>query len=105
LKSSSFHIDGNVEICELTEQISTSGTAIAGRQDVKPDPQRHQRRAESGKSGDESHRRARRQAGSRRWRRPLRSLVLDHCGDVYTTRRTGTIAIEAFNNNLMETAQ
>ena len=25
--------------------------------------------------------------------------------DVYTTRRTGTIAIEAFNNNLMETAQ
>ena len=30
LKSSSFHIDGKVEICELTEQISTSGTAIAG---------------------------------------------------------------------------
>ena len=30
LKSSSFHIDGNVEICELTEQISTSGTATAG---------------------------------------------------------------------------
>ena len=30
LKSSTFHIDGRVEICELTEQISTSGTAIAG---------------------------------------------------------------------------
>ena len=30
LKSSSRHIDGNVEICELTEQISTSGTASAG---------------------------------------------------------------------------
>ena len=30
LKSSSFHIDGRVEICELTEQIRTSGTAIAG---------------------------------------------------------------------------
>ena len=30
LKSSSFHIDGNVEICELTEQIRTIGTATAG---------------------------------------------------------------------------
>ena len=27
------------------------------------------------------------------------------CGDVYTTPRTGTIAIEAFNNNLVETIQ
>jgi hypothetical protein len=25
------------------------------------------------------------------------------CGDVYTTARTGTIAIEVFNNNLVET--
>ena len=30
LKSSTFHIDGSVEICELTEQIRTSGTATAG---------------------------------------------------------------------------
>ena len=30
LKSRSRHIDGSVEICALTEQISTSGTARAG---------------------------------------------------------------------------
>jgi hypothetical protein len=30
LKSSSRHIDGSVESCELTEQIRTSGTATAG---------------------------------------------------------------------------
>jgi hypothetical protein len=30
LKSITFHIDGSVEICELTEQIRTSGTAIEG---------------------------------------------------------------------------
>ena len=30
LKSRTFHIVGRVEICELTEQISTSGTASDG---------------------------------------------------------------------------
>jgi hypothetical protein len=49
LKSSSFHIDGNVEICELDQRQGNRR-----RQDVKPDPQRHQRRAETGQSGDET---------------------------------------------------
>ena len=54
LKSSTFHIDGSVESCELTEQIRTSGTAIDGGSDIKPDPQRHQRRAETGETRDET---------------------------------------------------
>ena len=56
-----------------------------GRQDVKPDPQRHQRRAETGKSGDEA---AGERAGKQDrvgGRRPSLSLLLDHCSDVYTT--------------------
>jgi hypothetical protein len=31
--------------------------------------------------------------------------MFEICADVYTTARTGTIAIQAFNNNLMETAR
>ena len=30
--------------------------------------------------------------------------MFEICADVYTTVRTGTIAIEAFNNNAVETA-
>jgi hypothetical protein len=32
-------------------------------------------------------------------------MTMMNCGDVYTTRRTGTIAIDALNNNLMETVR
>jgi hypothetical protein len=31
--------------------------------------------------------------------------MFEMCADVYTTLWTGTIAIQAFNNNLMETAR
>jgi hypothetical protein len=32
-------------------------------------------------------------------------MTMMNCGDVYTAARAGTIAIDAFNNNLMETAR
>ena len=49
-----FQIEGSVELCAMTEQTSTSGTAMRRRQHVEPDPQRHQRGAEAGKAGDEA---------------------------------------------------
>ncbi|MEY9757446.1 hypothetical protein ABIE73_004841 [Bradyrhizobium yuanmingense] len=38
----------------MTEQISTRGTRERGRQQVEPDAERHQRRAETGQSRDEA---------------------------------------------------
>ena len=35
----------------------------------------------------------------------LRNDDVEICSDVYTTKQAGTIAVQAFNNNLMETAQ
>ena len=130
LKSSSFHIDGSVEICATDRTDQHQRHRNRRRQHVEPDPQRHQRGAEAGKAGDEAAGERAEQAESRRWRRSI--SFLRHSGamrsiepgisrfpesrirfashrpgmtivslrDVYTTRRTGTIAIEAFNNNL-----
>ncbi len=76
LKSSSFHIDGKCRDLrtDRTDQDQRHGNRR--RQDVEPDPQRHQRRCRTRRVRRRSHRRARRQAGSRRWRRPSSFLVI-----------------------------